>query len=131
MQPDALRAAREWLDQAREDLLASARLLGGAPPLLRPGAFHAQQAAEKALKAFLTAHNSAFPRTHDLGRLTGLCSTIDLTFSPYIAALGILTPYAVESRYPDGGAQPSRAEADDALRLARDIVDFVGQRLGA
>lgn len=92
MQPDALRAAREWIDQAQEDLIASSRLLGGVPPLLRAGVFHAQQAAEKALKAFLTAYNSPLPRTHDLGRLAGLCSAIDPAFSPYIATLGPLTP---------------------------------------
>jgi HEPN domain-containing protein len=31
--------------------------------------FHAQQAAEKAIKAVLLEHKIRFPRTHDLGEL--------------------------------------------------------------
>ncbi len=37
--------------------------------------FHAQQAVEKALKAWLTLHSVAYPRTHDLTALITLLET--------------------------------------------------------
>ncbi|MBW1960508.1 MAG: HEPN domain-containing protein [Deltaproteobacteria bacterium] len=36
--------------------------------------FHAQQCAEKYLKAFLTFKNIDFPKTHDIGELLALVS---------------------------------------------------------
>ena len=39
------------------------------PPLIEDALFHCQQAAEKAMKAFLTAHDTAFRKTHDLDEL--------------------------------------------------------------
>lgn len=46
--------ADEWITKAEEDLAAARRLLQD-DPLPTPAAFHCQQAAEKALKAFLVA----------------------------------------------------------------------------
>lgn len=39
--------------------------------------FHAPQAAEKYLKAFLLHHGTKFPFTHNLKRLVELCEGID------------------------------------------------------
>ena len=61
MQPSAIREAREWLERADLDLRLAERALQVPPPLAGGAAYHAQQAAEKALKAFLAAHNQAFP----------------------------------------------------------------------
>ena len=58
MPPDrrALQIAetRPWLERANEDVLAAERLLGGAEPMAGTAVFHCQQAAEKALKGFLS-----------------------------------------------------------------------------
>lgn len=53
--PDALREAEEWLTRAERDLQAARNELSVAVPRLEISAYHAQQAAEKALKGFLTA----------------------------------------------------------------------------
>ena len=42
---------RQWLDRAGEDLGVTEHLLGSGVPYLASVAFHAQQAAEKLLKA--------------------------------------------------------------------------------
>jgi HEPN domain-containing protein len=53
--PALVAETRDWLIKANEDLEAADRLLtGGSHSLPSPAAFHAQQAAEKAQKAFLT-----------------------------------------------------------------------------
>ena len=65
MQPIEEQARRrlleQWLRKAETDLQAAQALLSHAPPLLYPSCFHAQQAAEKYLKAFLTWHQVEFP----------------------------------------------------------------------
>jgi HEPN domain-containing protein len=45
--------------------------------LLGDATFHCQQAVEKTIKAFLTWHDRAFRKTHDLVELGAECS--DLT----------------------------------------------------
>ena len=57
---------QEWLQHARSDL-AYARKGDNQPDILpNQVAFHAQQAAEKALKAVLVLRSVPFPKTHDL-----------------------------------------------------------------
>ena len=63
--------SRQWLTEARSDL-ALARI--DKPTLVSWEAlcFHAQQAAEKGLKAVLVHFQVDFPRTHSIGELIGL-----------------------------------------------------------
>ena len=61
----------EWLRYARSDFA----LAEAAPPsgvLLVHLCFHAQQAAEKALKAVLLAHGARVIKTHDVNFLVDL-----------------------------------------------------------
>ena len=68
--------AREWLAKADVDLSA-ARVLLDTGAHADAVAFHAQQAAEKALKAFLVWNQVEFPKTHDIKRLLVLCRSVD------------------------------------------------------
>ena len=130
MQPSALAEAREWLLRADEDLQVTERLLQTAPPILASAAYHAQQAAEKALKAFLAAHNVAPPLTHNLEELLASCVAIDVSFGQFATAARTLTPYATRFRYPGGPLAPSSTEAEEALQLADHAVRFVHEQLG-
>lgn len=129
MRPEALEEARDWLMRAERDLMAAARVMEGSQPLTDHAAFHSQQAAEKALKAYLAAQDSPFPKTHDLGRLLAQCGALDPEFSRFQTAAQILNPYSVQFRYPGGPLEPGADEADEALRLAREVVQFVRDRL--
>jgi hypothetical protein len=77
--------AAAWLQFAADDLDTARVLLGAMPPRVRQSLFHAQQAAEKSLKAFLIWHEQPFPLTHDLARLlntpvnTAACRSLRLT----------------------------------------------------
>jgi HEPN domain-containing protein len=77
MTPEQLRheEARAWLDRARRDLRAAGLLAAGDANA--EALFHCQQAVEKALKAFLTFHERAFRKTHDLSDLSPECLAID------------------------------------------------------
>src|SRR5437764_5529195 len=92
--PDALREAEEWLARAERDLQAARNELGVAVPPPEISTYHAQQAAEKALKDFLTARSTPFPHTHDLVQLIGLCEDIDPAFARFLATGQTLNPYA-------------------------------------
>src|SRR5207249_2354709 len=61
--------------------------------------FHAQQAVEKALKAWLAARGLLYPRIHDLDRLLDLLREEGAAVPPEFDALGILTDFGVAFRY--------------------------------
>ena len=77
--------------------------------------FHAQQAAEKLLKAALFLAGAVPPRTHNLAHLMDIASASGLQLPALCEALRWLTPYAVLYRY-EGEAD------DDEERLARQEV---------
>ena len=64
---------RGWLEKARRDLLTAERGLDSAEPFTDIICFHAQQATEKHLKAYLLWQGIEFPR-HML--LKTLCSLL-------------------------------------------------------
>lgn len=127
--PDPRREAREWLLRAERDLMAAGNELASTPPLHEMTAYHAQQAAEKALKAFLTRQSVPFRMTHDLTVLLPECERVDPTFARHAAAASQLTPYATLFRYPGGPVAPPEAEARQALHLAGEVVSFVRARI--
>jgi hypothetical protein len=71
--------------------------------------FHAQQAVEKALKAWLCAKDQTYPLTHELLRLLALLENLDADAEPFWP-LARFTPYAVQARYEEGPP-----EADEVL----------------
>lgn len=62
-----LETARMFYYKASHDLRAVEKLLPDGP--LDVACFHAHQAVEKYLKAYLQMHDVEFPRTHDLDAL--------------------------------------------------------------
>jgi HEPN domain-containing protein len=89
-----------WLQKAEGDLRAAERLLDFKQPDYFTSAFHAQQAAEKFLKALLVRHQIYFPKTHNIQQLVDLGAQADPTLQTELASASILTPYGVEFRYP-------------------------------
>jgi HEPN domain-containing protein len=61
--------------------------------------FHAQQAAEKLLKALLSRRRVDYPLTHDVERLVELVEEATGARPPDADAIAALTPWAVEFRY--------------------------------
>lgn len=122
---------RAWLIKSRNDL-DTARQISALPEgHLDAAIYHCQQASEKALKGFLAFHDHGLERTHDLKRLVHIAATDDDSFSQWREAAITLTPYATAYRYPGESAvsEPSRAEFEEALKLATGLVTFVGSLL--
>jgi HEPN domain-containing protein len=123
------RLSGDWLAKAAVDLLVCERLLGQDAAFFETVAFHAQQAAEKSLKALLVARQLEFPRTHDIERLVELVARDDGALAEALADAAELTPFGVEYRYP-GEYAPVTAEAADAcVSLARKVHNEISTRL--
>jgi HEPN domain-containing protein len=66
-----------WLIKARNDLATAHKLASGTDPYLDTAIYHTQQAAEKALKGFLTFHHQQIVKTHDIRFLLGKAILIE------------------------------------------------------
>lgn len=80
--------------------------------------FHAQQATEKFIKAFLVRHQLEFPKTHNIALLRQLVAQTDRDLADRLTPADALTPYGVEFRYPGDLPPLSRDQGAQALRLA-------------
>jgi HEPN domain-containing protein len=118
---------QEWLLSARSDL-AYAQLEPPEHGRYEQGAFHAQQAAEKALKAYLVHFDIDPPHTHSIQTLMDAISQREAPSENLLAATA-LTAYAVFLRYPPFVETVTREHWREAVRLARLVVEWVKQRL--
>ncbi len=117
MKPDAFFAAERWMEKVASDLQACRILLAADGAPLEAICFHAQQAAEKAVKALLTASGRPFPKTHHLPtvvRMLPADADVGLTLGEQVE----LTHFAVAPRYPDDLVEVDRALAERLAALA-------------
>ena len=119
---------QEWLTIAKSDLGAS-RTLSTHDEFSSQAVFHAQQCAEKALKAFLVWHQERFKKDHDLGYLGDLALKKDPTLSALIDEAVSLNPYAVATRYPGFSDEIEPTEVGEAIILAEKIYTEILARL--
>ena len=117
-----------WIQVAEEDYLLAKVALRRKAPLTYGACFHAQQCAEKYLKAALVARQQPFPRVHDLAALGDLCAQAGLVLGIDVDDLDTLSSYAVRARYP--GEQPSPSEAQEAVRIATSVRKLIRGFLG-
>lgn len=116
-----------WAEKAEHDLQAARQLLRRRQPLTDIVCFHAQQCAEKYLKALLVKYDVSPPRTHDLVVLNSLCASCGVIVPIREEALITLSRYAVQSRYP--GDDPTPEEARYAFEVAKAIRKFAKRLL--
>lgn len=131
MQPEKIAEVRAWLMKAEHDARAADRLLADPEPLDDVAVYHCQQAAEKALKAFLTLSDRPFGKTHALTVLVTSAAQVDSAFLSLLPQAEYLSPFAWRFRYPGELLEPERTEANEAIRLAREILYFVLARIPA
>lgn len=120
---------RQWLIKSQRDLKVAYVLFENEEFLLDSAVYHCQQAAEKALKAYLTYRNAVIRKTHDLDVLIELCAVSEPNFRQLESAADILTPYATEFRYPGDAMEPDRSDAEEAIKMAESVINLVIQNL--
>jgi HEPN domain-containing protein/predicted nucleotidyltransferase len=127
--PDRVRERREpesvalWLERASRDLKVIDALLASEPVIWDGIRFHAQQAAEKYLKALIVRRMIRPPRTHLLHRLVQAALSAGCDLPDLDDDCHLLEPYAVDVRYPEQVAIPDDVSGRAALDAARRIID--------
>lgn len=122
--------ATRWLTFAAEDLrMAELALHEG---LFNQACFHAQQCAEKALKALFARRGEVIPRTHALADLMDRLPDEDRRhLAALMDALRQLDQFYVPTRHPDAlpgllpSDMPQRSHAEMSLATARPVLDIV------
>lgn len=124
---DALVA--EWVRKADLDFQTVVRLV--AEDTFRDiVVFHAQQAAEKYLKALLTKRQLEFPKTHEIRRLLELLNASDHEVSESLPDAKWLDPFGVDIRYPSDRPETMPGDERRALQLAERTRAAVTKALG-
>jgi HEPN domain-containing protein len=114
--------AEDWLRHANSNL-ALARVTPPPTVMLESLCFHAQQAAEKALKAVLVFRSVSFPRTHSIRMILDLLAR-HVAVPEEIQYSAGLTAYAVIARYPGVPEPVEREEYEEAVRMAEVVVSW-------
>ena len=124
MTRDRIEYIRNWLLRANEDISVITSLINaGAEDYTSTICFHAQQASEKFIKAFLVYHNINFPRTHDLDYLVIECQKINT--EEFEIDFKSLTDFGVSLRYPDDFYIPDVKEALEYRDIAFNVKEIV------
>lgn len=119
----------EWIDKAEGDYATAGREFRARKnPNYDAVCFHAQQAAEKYLKAYLQERAMVFPRIHNLIQLLELCLPLDTGFEFQRNLLIRLDRYSVRFRYP--GESADKDEARAAFETIRMVRRFMRTKLG-
>jgi HEPN domain-containing protein len=115
MQP----ATAEWVAKAEGDFTTALReYRARKSPNYDAACFHAQQCAEKYLKALLQERGIEFDKTHDLIRLANLMKQ-PIGLAGLRQKLAMLSAAAVEFRYP--GEMATREIAMEAIRTCKAV----------
>jgi HEPN domain-containing protein len=133
MQSDRHTTACYWLETAQQDLFVADDYAARLPHV---ACFHAQQGAEKALKAVLTEFSGDAPRTHIAYQLLEELTATNIAVPEEIAAAARgLDKFYAPTRYPDalGGVNPLHAfsigDATNACAAARSVIDWCSNQV--
>ncbi len=124
-----------WLAEAQEELRTAEWDLKGER--YSAACFWAQQAAEKALKAFLSLHTDQSLYEHSLVSLVRSAAEYDPTLTTLEPACAMLDRYYITTRYPNSLPTPAvpaqsftAQEAGSAVGHARRVVEAAAERIG-
>ena len=134
MKPNSRKEAERWLSQSERDWDDAKYVSGGKRYNL--ACFLAQQAAEKALKAYLYSQGDTEIWGHSAAELCADASTHDMDFSKLRSKAASLDKYYIPTRYPNGlpDGIPSdvyqEEDAKQAILLTDEIIAFIKDKMG-
>jgi len=118
-----------WVMKADHDRLAIRNNMAAEETPWDVVCFHAQQAAEKVLKAYLVKNGCQPRKTHDLLVLLAECAALDPGLSVLRDECRLLIGLAVQSRYPGGVPEPGEDDGKGAVEAAERVYAMVRWRL--
>ena len=118
----------EWIEHAEDDYENAKIVIRRRKPSVYGSCFHAQQCAEKYMKALLVFKGRSFPMTHDLLIINNLLISEGIFIGLPEDDVDALSRFAVATRYP--GAKLTIEDAKEAISLSRAIRKFSRAYLG-
>ena len=122
-----LKQARVLLMSAKRDISALHGMADAAVFADEIFGFHAQQAAEKLLKAWLALLGETYPTTHDLARLLAMLRARDVEATRF-NELVEYTPFAVQFRYAPGDLSARPLDRDTAIERVEALLKEVRRK---
>jgi len=133
MKPTPETAIR-WLRQAEHDLAIAQN--HRKQENHSDACFMAEQASQKALKAFLIAQGQRSVPIHSVAQLAERCAGFDSDFKKHIAPGRVLDQYYIPTRYPDALAPPAvpfesytEEQSQKAVNAAEAIYSLAAKKL--
>lgn len=126
--------AARWLAQAEHDMSDAEFNAGAGRHAL--ACFLCHQAGEKAVVAYLISRGAERVWGHSLADLCEDAMALDTSFDLIKTVAVLLDKFYLDTRYPSGlpGGIPAEAydqhDSSRAIEVARDVLEFVQQRLG-
>lgn len=127
--PELVAETRSWLVKSGQDLRMARLAADASPPMFSQSVYHSQQAAEKAIKGFLTWHSNIFGKTHNLIELGKDCVRIDASLELVMLRAGPLTDYSWRFRYPGERDEPTESQTREAIATADETLKAILSRL--
>ncbi len=124
---------QRWLQQAQADLAAARWNAQGG--FYSVACFWSQQAAERALKAYLYASGKPRVKGHSVVELAKECARLDEEFKALATQIAFLDRLYIATRYPNGLSDgvPAQVyqvdEARTAIQLAEKTVTLVERKI--
>ncbi len=115
----------KWFKKAESDFKTIKLCIVSDNPPCDTCCFHAQQTAEKYLKAYLVANSIYFKKTNDLIELLETCCKKNLSSNQLKQQCDNLTDYGVSPRYPDELDDLTFEDTQKAYSDALIIKNFV------
>ena len=115
----------KWFRKAEIDLLVIKNNLISTEIPIDACCFHAQQAAEKYIKAYVVSRLINFPKTHDLQSLLNFCISVNQSFNNVFEPCIRLSDFAIAPRYPDAFDDLTIEDAINAQKDALEIKEFI------
>ena len=114
----------EWLEYAESDMELAKKGKVSRKIKFETLCFHAQQAAEKTIKAVLIFNHIDFPKTHEIEVLLKILTKNDVNIPKPVAESKYLTKYAVTKRYPGEEMEVNKKEYNEAVKVASLVLKW-------
>ncbi|MCI0513782.1 HEPN domain-containing protein [candidate division KSB1 bacterium] len=121
-------SAQDWLARSKGDL-ALAQIQLPEDAFFEDLCYHAQQAAEKAIKAIYVQQKLKFNYIHDLAELLNGLKNKGIEIPPEIEAAAELTIFAWEARYPGPVEPVTEEEYQQAIKMASVVYHWAEKKI--
>ena len=91
--------------------------------------FMAQQAVEKAFKAWLSEMGVKYPKSHDLKELAGVLNDHEASVPEEFLSLLDLSEFAVQMRYDSYDAEAGGLDREKIIQKVSELIEMVEDRL--